>query len=161
MRDVERMSDQDITRRTVLKTGAGLAAATAGAATFAGAAAAHFPRDLDIDVEPGSEENRVNPRSEGVTRVAVLRNDAFDPTGEDVRYRFGAPDVVAAGDGATPVRHRVADVDDDGWDDLVLQFRTDEAGFDGDEEEVELRWDRTEDREHGLSGRDDVTLVGR
>lgn len=155
------MSNHDVARRTVLKTAAGLAAATAGAAAFAGAAAAHFPRDLDIDVEPGSEENRINPESRGVTRVAVLQNDAFDPTSQDVRYRFGPPDVVAAGDGATPVRHRVADADSDGRDDLVVQFRTDEAGFDGDEEEAELRWDRTEDREHGLSGGDDVTLVGR
>ena len=148
-------------RRTVLRTTAGLAAATTGLATIAGPAAAHFPAELDIDVKPGNDGNPINPRSRGVTTVAVLHNEAFDPTSEDVRYRFGSLDVVADGGGASPVRHRVEDVDGDGHDDLVLQFRTSEAGFDHGDDEAELRWDRDESREHGLSGRDEIRTVGR
>jgi len=148
-------------RRTVLRTTAGLAAATTGLAAFAGSAAAHWEKELDIDVKPGNERNPINPRSRGVTTVAVLHNEAFDPTRADVRYRFGASDVVGDGGGARPVRHRVEDVDGDGHDDLVLVFRTAEAGFDHDDEVAELRWDRTEDRLHGLSGQDEIRTVGR
>ncbi len=148
-------------RRTVLRTTAGLAAATTGLAAFAGPVAAHFPEELDIDVKPGDEGNTINPRSRGVTAVAVLHNEAFDPPSADVRYRFGPPEAVAGGGGASPVRHRVEDVDGDGQDDLVLQFRTAEAGFDHDDEVAELHWDRDESHEHGLSGRDDVRTVGR
>lgn len=154
------MSDHHPTRRTVLRTTAGLAAATAGLAAVTGSAAAHFPADLDVDVKPGSEENPIDPRSDGVTSVAVLRNDDFDPTAEDVRYRFGAPDVVADGGGATPVGHQIRDVNGDGRDDLVLQFPTDECGFEHGDDEAELRWDRDTSREHGLSGRDEIRTVG-
>lgn len=148
------------TRRTVLKTAAALAGGGTALAAASGSAAAHFPADLEIDVRPGSEENPINPRSRGVTSVAVLRTDDFDPTSEPVRYRFGAPDVVAEGGGATPVRHRVRDVDGDGRDDLVVQFGTAAAEFEHGDDEAELRWDRTEDREHGLSGRDTIRTVG-
>lgn len=155
------MSTDHTDRRTVLKTAAGVVASTAAVTALSGSAAAHFPRDLDVDVTPGTEQNAINPRSDGVTTVAVLSNESFDPTSEEIRYRFGPVDVVEAGGGATPVRHRERDVNDDGREDLVLQFRTDRAGVDGDESEAELRWDRDESREHGLSGRDEVTVVGR
>lgn len=147
-------------RRTVLRTTAGLAASVAGLGAFTGAAAAHFPPGLEIDVRPGTEENPINPRSDGVTTVAVLHHDEFDPTSEDVRYRFGPPEAVANGGGAHPVGHRVHDVNGDGRDDLLLQFRTAEAGFDRGDETAELRWDRDESREHGLSGTDEVRTVG-
>lgn len=154
------MSNRDVTRRTVLTTAAGLTAASTGLAAFSGSAAAHWEPDLEIDVEPGSARNTINPRSRGVTRVAVLTTDAFDPTEEEVRYRFGSPEEVENGGGAKPIRHRVEDVDGDGTDDLVLFFRTAETGFRGDETEAVLYWDRDEGREHGLSGRDAVTTVG-
>lgn len=151
------MSNPDPMRRTVLKAAG---AATVGLAAFAGTVAAHFPEDLAIDVDPGSEENRIKPRSGGVTNVAVLTNEAFDPLDADVRYEFGAREAVKDGDGAAPVRRCVRDANGDGRDDLVLQFRTADCGFDGDESEALLRWYRNEERAHGLSGVDDVTLVG-
>ncbi|WP_224270232.1 hypothetical protein [Haloprofundus salinisoli] len=155
------MSDSELTRRTVLRTTAGVAVASTGLATLTGSAAAHFPRELAVDIRPGSERNAINPRNQGRVIVAVLQTDAFDPTEAEVRYRFGAPDVVADGGGTEPVSHRTQDVDGDGRGDLVLQFPTAETGFEGDESEGELRWDRDESREHGLSGRDTVVLVGR
>lgn len=154
------MFDRDATRRDVLTTATGLVAAATGLTVFSGSAAAHWPDELEIDVKPGGDRTPINPRSRGVTRVAVLATEAFDPTAEDVRYRFGSPAEVADGGGANPVRHRVKDVDGDGNDDLVLFFRTAEAGFDGDDEEAALQWDRDDDREHGLSGRDAVMMVG-
>ena len=148
------------TRRTVLRTTVGLAAATTGLAALAGPAAAHFPKELEIDVKPGNDRNPINPRNRGVTTVAVVATDTFDPTDEDVRYRFGSPEILEGGGGAHPVHHRVHDVDGDGHDDLVLRFRTAEAGFDHGDTEAELRWDRDETREHGLSGRDGIRTVG-
>lgn len=147
-------------RRTVLKSAAGVAAATLGLATLSGSAAAHFPAGLDVDVIPGSERNPINPWSNGVTSVAVGRTDEFDPASNDVRYRFGAPETLEGGGGARVVRYHTADVDDDGAQELVLQFRTNETGLDHDDEVAELRWDRDENREHGLSGRDAITPVG-
>lgn len=147
-------------RRTVLRATAGLAAATAGLTAATGGALAHFPRELDVEVKPDSEESPINPESNGVTSVVVYQTAEFDPTSEDVRYRFGAPEAVADGDGTTPVRSHTDDVNEDGSMDLVLQFRTAEAGFDDDSETAELRWDRDEGREHGLSGRDTIRTVG-
>lgn len=150
------------TRRTMLKTTAGVGFAASGLGLLTGSAAAHFPAELTVDVKPGSDDNPINPRSNGVISVAVLQTDAFDPTSEDVRYRFGAPEVVGNGGGSQPAHGgHVEDVNGDGRKDLVLHFPINEAGFDGDESEGELRWDRDESREHGLSGRDSVTIVGR
>lgn len=153
------MSDYSPTRRTLLKATTSLAVGAVGIGALTGSAAAHFPDQLSIDVKPGSDQNTINPESNGVTKVAVLQTDDFDPTSEDVRYRFGPHDVLSEGEGATPVKSKVKDVNGDGRDDLVLYFRTDEAGFDGDEDEAELRWDRDETRHHGLSGHDSVRFV--
>jgi len=153
--------DPSVARRGFLRVSAGLAATAVGVASLSGTVAAHFPSDLAIDIKPGSEENPINPNSNGVIPVAVLQTDEFDPTSEDVRYRFGAPDVVGDGGGARPAHDgHVEDVDGDGRDDLVLHFPTEETGFDGDESEGRLEWERTEEGTHGLSGTDIVTTVG-
>ncbi|MBV0924232.1 hypothetical protein KTS45_08465 [Halomicroarcula limicola] len=154
------MTETDPTRRSVLRSGVSVAAAAAGITAATGGAVAHFPRELDIDVKPDAESNPVNPRSNGTTSVAVFATDEFDPTSAAVRYRFGAPETVADGGGATPVRHCVYDVNGDGSEDLVVHFRTAEAGFESESETAELRWDRDESREHGLSGRDSIRTVG-
>lgn len=133
-----------------------------GIAVLGGQAAAHFPAELDIDVAPGSGDARINPDGRGVIPVAVLATDEFDPTTEDVRYRFGAPDVVGDGGGARSAHDgHVEDVNGDGRDDLVLHFPTEETGFDGDDSEGRLEWERDETGNHGLSGTESVTIVGR
>lgn len=157
-----RSDNESIGRRDILRVSAGLAATAVGITTFSGQVAAHFPAGLEIDIKPESEETLINPNSHGVIPVAVLQTDEFDPTNEDVRYRFGAPDVVTEGSGVRPVHGgHIEDVDGDGRDDLVLHFPTDETGFDGDESEGRLVWERTEEGAHGLSGTDIVTIVGR
>lgn len=158
----EGSDDVSIARRGVLRVSAGLAATAVGITTLSGQVAAHFPASLEIDIKSGSEENPINQNSNGVIPVAVLQTDEFDPMSEDVRYRFGAPDVVAEGGGARPAHDgHVEDVDGDDRDDLVLHFPTDETGFDGDESEGRLEWERTEEGTHGLSGTDTVTIVGQ
>ncbi len=151
-----------VSRRGFLRVSTVTAATAVGVGAFSGHAAAHFPADLTIDIKPGSEDNSINPNSRGVVPVAVLQTDDFDPTSEDVRYRFGAPDVVGEGGGARPAHGgHIEDVNGDGLDDLVLQFPTEETGFDGDESEGRLEWERTEDGHHGQSGTDSVSIVGR
>lgn len=151
-----------IGRRQFVALGATVTAATAGLTAFGGQAAAHFEEKLKIDVRPGSDRNPIKPGSHGIVPVAVLQTEDFDPAEEDVRYRFGAPDVVAEGGGARPIRDGVpVDVNRDDSDDLVLFFPTDEAGFDGDEESARLVWEESSEGEHGLAGTDDVTIVGR
>lgn len=158
----EESLEKTTARRSVLRAGAGLAAAAVGVVGGVGTAAAHFPEELEIDVKPGDDDPTINPDSGGVTPVAVLQTDEFDPTDESVNYRFGAPDVVAAGGGARPAHcGHVEDGDGDGRDDLVLHFPTDEAGFDGDEEEARLVWEREHGGGHGFSGTDEVRVVGR
>lgn len=156
------LADSRIARRSLLKTGIGAATSVTALAALGGTAAAHFPSGLEIDIKPGSEDNPIDPNSNGVVPVAVLQTEEFDPTAENVDYRFGAPDVVSNGGGARPAHGgHVEDVDGDGNDDLVLHFPTAETGFDGDEETGRLEWERGETgAEHGLSGTDDVTIVG-
>lgn len=155
-------AESSLARRTFLRASTGLAATGLGIAALGGTAAAHFPAGLDVDVKPGSDDNPVNPDAGGVIPVAVVQTDDFDPTSADVRYRFGAPDVVADGGGARPAHGgHVEDVDGDGRNDLVLHFPVAEAGFDGDESAARLEWERDETGAHGLSGMDIVTIVGR
>ncbi|EFW90673.1 hypothetical protein ZOD2009_18305 [Haladaptatus paucihalophilus DX253] len=149
-------------RRRLLTAGAGVAVTAVEVPSLSSTAVAHFPQKLDIDVKPDSESNEIDLDSRGVVPVAVRQTDAFDPTGEAVRYRFGAPDAVADGGGACLIHDgHVEDVDGDGSDELVLHFSVADVEFDADETEAELRWERDESGEHGFSGRDSVQIVGR
>jgi hypothetical protein len=83
-----------------------------------------------IDIKPGSEQNNINLKSKGVVPVAVLTTDDFDAgTVDPATVEFA---------GAAPVRWKLADVDDDGDDDMMLHFRTQELGLDQDSTEATL-----------------------
>lgn len=81
---------------------------------------------VDIRIRPGSAMNPVNPSSRGVIPVAVLGSDTLDVRDVDVT-------TLAFGPNGAPPAHRngshVVDVNDDGFDDLLTHFRTDEAGL--------------------------------
>ncbi len=85
------------------------------------------PSDItvDVDIKPGSDVNPINTRSKGVIPVAILTTDDFDATTVDAS-------TVEFGPGGASIAHKKAhleDVDDDGDIDLVMHFRTQDAGI--------------------------------
>ena len=79
---------------------------------LSGVVAAHFPVELDIDVQPGNEDNFIDLDEHDHVSVTVhssefLNSDGeretFDPTERDVRYRFDSQSALDDGAGARPV----------------------------------------------------------
>lgn len=155
-------SSERTDRRQFVKLALGATAATTTIPMLSGVAAAHFPDQLDIDIVPGTESNRVDTGADGRVNVAVHPTTftdedgnrvTFEPTERAVRYRFGTADLLSNGGGVRPI--------DDGdvrGDDLVLTFPTNGAGFTGDETSASLYWERDGSGEHGYSGSDTVEL---
>lgn len=79
---------------------------------------------VSIDIKPGSDPNSVNPRSKGVIPVAVLGSMDFDTTQIDVS-------TVVFGPAETSPVHggHIEDVNEDGFMDMVLHFKTWETGI--------------------------------
>jgi len=79
---------------------------------------------VDIDIKPGSAPNSINPRNKGVIPVAVLGSADFDATQVDPStVQFGAANAPAVRDGL------VADINDDGFPDMLFRFRTQATGI--------------------------------
>lgn len=132
---------------------------------FAGAAYVYWKdqKEVALDIKPGSEKNSINPQSKGVLPVAILQTDSFDPVSrvDMSSLRFGTPDVVDNGGGATPA-HRgghTEDADDDGADDLLLHFPTEDTGFEQDDEKGKIVGE-TEDGV-AIFGTDTVRVKGK
>ena len=73
-------------------------------------------RMVNIDIKPGSDPNPINIKSKGVTPVAIL-SDQF----------FNAKDVVISSVllvDAKPKKSNIEDVNNDGFQDLVIHFDT-------------------------------------
>jgi uncharacterized protein YjdB len=93
--------------------------------------------EILIDVKPGSDENRINIHSRGVTPVAILTTSTFDARNVDpatVRFAGAAPvrgnrdgDEREHDDGDRDTK--LEDVDGDGDKDMVLHFRTRELNL--------------------------------
>jgi len=79
-----------------------------------------------IDIEPDSAANRINLMRSGYVSVAILGSERFDVLDVDAATLAfgpaGAPPVDA-------VAARVENTNADGFEDLVLEFRTEEAGI--------------------------------
>jgi hypothetical protein len=85
----------------------------------------HEALTVTIDIKPGTFPNSINPKSKGVIPVAILTTATFDATLVDpLSGRFGPH-------GATEVHGQghIEDVNQDGEPDLLLHFRTQEAGI--------------------------------
>ena len=79
---------------------------------------------VSLDVKPGSDSNPINLKSKGVIPVAILSDDDFDASSVPVAtLRFGPGEAQVAHGG------HIADVNQDGNLDLMLHFRTQEAGI--------------------------------
>jgi hypothetical protein len=83
------------------------------------------PESTTDPINPRSQVNPINPRARGVIPVAMLGSESVDVGDVDV-------DTLAFGPrGATPVHRRkghVADVNDDGYEDLVSHYWTQKTG---------------------------------
>lgn len=112
---------------------------------------------VDIDIKPGSAQNKINPNSGGRTSVAILTTRAFDATGVDPStcYMMG-PNTR---NGGAPVENwHPNDVDGDGDIDMVLQFQTNMTGIDHGDESAGVIGNT--DVGESFSGNDGITTVG-
>jgi hypothetical protein len=86
--------------------------------------------EVEIDVRPGSEQNPINLGSGGVVPVAILTSEEFDAsTVRPASVQFA---------GAAPRRWTREDVDRDGDEDLLLNFRIQELELDESSTEAML-----------------------
>lgn len=168
-----RTTDSDsATRRRFLAGSVGVAASAVGVTALSGTAAAHFPPRLDVDVQPGNEENFVDLNEHDRVPVVVHPTEfvdsdgertAFDPTDRAVRYRFGSRLTLRDGEGARPAEGGTVTTVGEGeetHDALALQFPVEETGFDGGEETGWLYWERDESGDHGYAGFDTLRIYG-
>jgi hypothetical protein len=159
------------TRRRLLKGTLGAAVTAAAVPGLSGVAAAHFPVEITVDVQPENAENFIDLSEHDTITVAVEQSEfvnsdgdseTFDPTERAVRYRFGSRLALEDGEGARPVDDgEIREPDDDAEDgraSLVLTFPVDEMGFDGGEETAWLYWERDESGGHGYAGFDSVRV---
>lgn len=163
-------------RRRLLKGTAGVAAGMAAVPALSGVAAAHFPVELDIDVQPGNEDNFIDLDEHDHVSVAVYpsqflnsdgERETFDPTKRDVRYRFGSRSTLDDGAGVRPVGDGEATTTTTGHGDqqqttevLTLTFPVGETGLNSGDDTVWLYWERGESGEHGYSGVDTLSVYG-
>ena len=105
---------------------------------------------VTIDIRPAS----INPRSKGVIPVAILTTPAFDATTVDVStVRFGPGNASEAHGAGHP-----EDVDGDGDIDLMLHFRTQDAGIACGDTSATLTGETTGGE--AIEGTDTFTTVG-
>jgi len=81
--------------------------------------------EATIDIKPGSFPNSINLGSNGVIPVAILGLESFDVSLVDAS-------TVVFGPAGTNMAHSNAhleDVNDDGYTDMILHFRTQETGI--------------------------------
>jgi hypothetical protein len=110
--------------------------------------------EIDIDIKPGGNPNNINLKSRGVVPVAVLTTDGTDGfNAVDVN-----PDTVEFA-GTKPIRWKICDVDDDGDNDMLFHFDTQEL-FENDLNEESTKatlTGKTKD-EVEISGTDTVCI---
>jgi hypothetical protein len=80
----------------------------------------------EIDIKPGSDLNPINPMSGGLIPVVILGSDTFDIADVDATTLAFGPDGAAPDHNAGG--HQ-ADVNDDGFTDLLSHYATPETGI--------------------------------
>ncbi|NIO07684.1 MAG: hypothetical protein GTO40_06615 [Deltaproteobacteria bacterium] len=112
--------------------------------------------ELAVDIKPGSYPNSINPKSWGKIPVAILSTEDFDAPDEVDRYSltFGPTGVE---DSLAFCGRSGEDVNDDGYDDLICHFYTQETGFEAGHTEGVLKGKTVEGTP--IEGRDSVNIV--
>jgi DNA-binding beta-propeller fold protein YncE len=81
--------------------------------------------EVQVQIRPGSLPNRINPKSNGLIRVAILSTETFDATTVDPQsLRFGPKGAQEAHN-----KGHIRDVNHDGRPDLILHFRARATGI--------------------------------
>lgn len=115
---------------------------------------APFAESVAIDIRPFAKCNIINPHSRAAVWVAVLSDleTDFDPLQIDIStVRFGPEEANAT-------RHKVRDIDRDGWDDLLLRFKIQQTGIEcGDREAILTGETFSGD---GITGTDSIQTIG-
>jgi hypothetical protein len=106
-----------------------------------------------LSVRPSSAENRINLKSNGLVRVAILSTADFD-AGSIIRasLKFGPGQALAQGKG------QLKDVNGDGQADLVLHFRTQDSGIQCGDTSVLITGQTLNG--NPIKGSDSITTVG-
>ena len=105
--------------------------------------------EVQIDIKPCDDLNRINLDSKGLVPVAVLGTDDFDAATVD-------PAMVEFA-GAEPVCSKLKDVNHDGYDDMIFNFRTQDLDLDQDSTEATLMGQTTQGVL--IEGSDEVQIV--
>ena len=90
------------------------------------------PLNANIDIKPGSDPNSINPFGRGLIPVAILGSQDFDVSAIDVAtLRFGPAQVATRHDLTDDwtYNEHLADVNLDGFMDLVTHFTTQDTGI--------------------------------
>jgi len=116
------------------------------------------PNVVTIDVDPGHFPNVIDLGSSARLSVAVLSTAAFDAT-EIVAgtIRIATVDAQGAADNPGNIVANITDVNHDGRDDLVVQFRRDRLHLNSNEIIVDV-WGSTR-RGGAFAGTDVVQIV--
>ena len=113
---------------------------------------------VNIDIKPSSYPNSINPKSKGKIPVAILSTmDFYAPAEVDLETltfgRNGDEDSLAFCNSSPE------DVNDDGEEDLVCHFNTQEAGFECGDSEGFLRVQIVDETPIAIEGSDSVRIV--
>ena len=113
--------------------------------------------NIDIDIKPTNKYTIIRPGSKGYIWVALLSSTdpgtLFDPSSQ-----VNIPTVVFGTNGAVPIRHYVNELNMDGLDDLLLQFKITETGIACGDNEASLTGEKFDGQ--SFTGTDSIKTVG-
>lgn len=110
-----------------------------------------------IDIRPGKPANRINPKSMGKIKVAILSTRTFDAT-KAVAHASVSFGRTGSERSLVNCAKKFKDVNSDGLPDLICQFSLRHAGFQAGNTVAFLRFNDTE-RGIPYEGRDTITTV--